>query len=164
MRYGNDEEGIVDIDAPISDYWGDDVYNPYSQKQPSIRSFMTHTSSVMDLETTRGLSNIRNLIGGDSHWRSMEPGDGGYWYYSNFGICVLGTTLELASNQLLDDYFQSHFCEPLESKRHFTAGILMKLNLQRFMNQAVLPEVPPSMRRLPFLQQLAMVLLTIQAA
>ena len=117
-----DEEGIVDIDAPISDYWGDDVYNPYSQKQPSIRSFMTHTSSVMDLETTRGLSNLRNLIGGGAHWRSMEPGDGGYWYYSNFGICVLGTTLELASNQLLDDYFQSHFCEPLGIKASFYSG------------------------------------------
>ena len=118
------EDGLVDLDAPLSTYWGEGVQNPYSDGQPTSRTLMTHTSSVKDLETTRGLSKLTGMLSRDSAWRSMEPGNGGYWYYSNFGFCVLGTTLELASGQLLDDYFQSRFLEPMGIRATFYSGKL----------------------------------------
>ena len=96
------EEGLVDLDAPLSAYWGEGAVNPYSQTQPTCRDLMTHTSSLKDLSTVNGLSTLRNRMYSGSSWRSMEPGNGGYWYYSNFGFCILGTTLELASDGLLD--------------------------------------------------------------
>lgn len=118
------EDGLLDLDAPLSTYWGEGAVNPYSQTQPAVVDLMTHTSSLKDLSTTRGLSTLRGLLNSSSSWRSMEPGNGGYWYYSNFGFCVLGTTLELASGQLLDDYFQSRFLEPMGIRATFYSGKL----------------------------------------
>ena len=128
------EEGILDLDAPLSTYWGESVQNPYSQSQPTARTLMSHSSSVKDLEITRGLSHLTGLLSSDSAWRSMEPGDGGYWYYSNFGVCVLGTTLELASGQVLDDYFQSRFCQPLGLTASFFGGNLEEEELATLYN------------------------------
>lgn len=108
-----EEDGLLDLDAPLSDYWGPEVRNPYSKGQPTARTLMTHTSSVKALETTRGLSRLQSLLRSPRSWRGMEPGSGGYWYYSNFGMCVLGTTLELAYNGLLEDYLQQRILQPL---------------------------------------------------
>lgn len=116
------EDGLLDLDAPLSDYWGAGVGNPYSEGHPSARNLMTHTSSVKDLSTTRGLSKLRGLLQSSSSWRSMEPGDGGYWYYSNFGFCVLGTALELAADRLLDDYLQERFLQPMGIRATFYSG------------------------------------------
>lgn len=116
------EDGILDLDAPISDYWGTGAVNPYSKGQPTARTFMTHTSSIKNLDTTRGLSKLRGILQSKSSWRSMEPGNGGYWSYSNFGMCILGTTLELAYDGLLDDYLQQRFLEPIGAKASFCGG------------------------------------------
>ncbi len=118
------EEEIVDLDAPLSDYWGTGVRNPYSKGQPTARTLMTHTSSIKNLDTTRGLSRLKGLLQSRSSWRSMEPGSGGYWAYSNFGMCVLGTTLELAYGGLLDDYLQEHFLDPMDARASFFGGRL----------------------------------------
>ena len=118
------EDGCIDLDAPLSDYWGPSVRNPYSQGQPTARTLMTHTSSIKNLDTTRGLARLQALLQSKSSWRRMEPGNGGYWYYSNFGMCVLGTTLELASGQALDDYLQQRFLEPIGAQASFFAGRL----------------------------------------
>ncbi|MEY8419876.1 serine hydrolase domain-containing protein [Oscillospiraceae bacterium 44-5] len=118
------EDGLIDLDAPISDYWGPDAVNPYSKTQPTTRTFMTHTSSIKNLDITRGLSKLRGILQSKSSWRNIEPGNGTYWAYSNFGMCILGTTLELAGGQLLDDYLQARFLEPLGAKASFFGGRL----------------------------------------
>ena len=114
------EDGLLELDAPLSAYWGEDIRNPYSKGQPSACSLMTHTSSIMDRPIQSGLSNLRSLL--RSSWRNMEPGDRGYWYYSNFGFCVLGTTLELAANETLDEYLQSRYLEPLGVRASLFCG------------------------------------------
>lgn len=116
------EEGILDLDAPLSDYWGSGAVNPYSKNQPTARDLMTHTSSLKNLETVRGLSGMRGLLQSRSSWRNMEPGNGGYWNYSNFGASVLGVTLELAYDGLLDDYLQQKFLEPMGIRASFLGG------------------------------------------
>ncbi|MGI5963312.1 MAG: serine hydrolase domain-containing protein [Lawsonibacter sp.] len=118
------EDGLLELEAPLSAYWGDGAENPYSDGQPTSLTLMTHTSSLRDLDITRGLSKLEGLLHQNSTWRDMEPGDGGYWYYSNFGFCILGTTLELASDQVLDDYFQSRFLEPMGVRATFFPGKL----------------------------------------
>ena len=123
------QEGILDLDAPLSAYWGESVQNPYTQAQPTVRTLMSHSSSVKDLEISRGLSHLTGLLSRGSSWRSVEPGDAGGWYYSNFGVCVLGTTLELASGQVLDDYFQRHFCQPMGLTASFFGGNLEEESL-----------------------------------
>ena len=128
------QEGILDLDAPLSAYWGESVQNPYTQAQPTTRTLMSHSSSVKSLEISRGLSHLTSLLSRGSSWRSVEPGDVGGWYYSNFGVCVLGTTLELASGQVLDDYFQSHFCQPMGLTASFFGGNLEEESLATLYN------------------------------
>ena len=128
------QEGILDLDAPLSAYWGESVQNPYTQAQPTTRTLMSHSSSVKSLEISRGLSHLTSLLSRGSSWRSVEPGDVGGWYYSNFGVCVLGTTLELASGQVLDDYFQSHFCHPMGLTASFFGGNLEEESLATLYN------------------------------
>ena len=108
-----EEDGLLELDAPLSTYWGENARNPRSKTQPSAYTLMTHTSSLTDQGNQSGLSNLRSRLQKTSSWRSMEPGNGGYWYYSNFGFCVLGTTLELAAGQVLDSYLQSRYLEPM---------------------------------------------------
>lgn len=128
------QEGILDLDAPLSAYWGESVQNPYTQAQPTARTLMSHSSSVKSLEISRGLSHLTSLLSRGSSWRSVEPGDVGGWYYSNFGVCVLGTTLELASGQVLDDYFQRHFCQPMGLTVSFFGGNLEEESLATLYN------------------------------
>ena len=118
------EDGLLELDAPISAYWGSGAVNPYSKNQPTVQDFMTHTSSLKDLGTIRGLSSLRSLLQSKSSWRSMEPGDGGYWYYNNSAISILGTTLELAADQVLDDYLQERLLKPLGIRASFYASRL----------------------------------------
>ena len=116
------EDGLLGLDAPLSDYWGESVRNPYSSAQPSAYTLMTHTSSLANRENQRGLSNLRGVL--RSSWRNMEPGNERGWNYNNFGFCILGTTLELAADQVLDDYLQARFLEPMGLRAALYAGKL----------------------------------------
>ena len=118
------EDGLADLDAPLGTYWGEGVRDPYAQTQPSIRTLMVHASGLKDFGVTRGLSKLRGILSSSSAWRNVEPGTPEAWYYSNFGVCVLGTTLELSSGQLLDSYFQSRFLEPMGIRASLHAGKL----------------------------------------
>ena len=118
------EDGLLELDAPLSTYWGESVRNPYSKTQPSVYTLMTHTSSIADLTIQRGLSNLRSRLQSTSSWRNMEPGNGGYWYYSNFGFCVLGTTLELAADETLDEYLRSRYLDPMGINASYYGGNL----------------------------------------
>ncbi len=118
------EDGLADLDAPLGTYWGEGVRDPYAQTQPSIRTLMAHASGLKDFGVTRGLSKLRGTLSSSSAWRNVEPGTPEAWYYSNFGVCVLGTTLELSSGQLLDSYFQSRFLEAMGIQASLHAGKL----------------------------------------
>ena len=118
------EDGLVDLDAPLSAYWGDTVQDPYAAEQPTSRTLMSHSSGVKDYSITRGLSTLRGILATPSAWRNVEPGTPAAWYYSNFGLCVLGTTLELSSNQIVDDYLQSRFLQPMGVRASLFAGRL----------------------------------------
>jgi len=119
-----EEDGYLDLDAPLSAYWGAGVGNPYTKTQPTVRTLLTHTSSLREMNLTRGLSNLRYLLSSPSSWLRATPGDGNYWFYNNMGFAVLGTTLELAGNTTLDRYFQSRFLQDLGVRASFHAGNL----------------------------------------
>lgn len=125
------EDQTLDLDAPLSSYWGKSVQNPYSTLQPSPRSLMTHSSTLKELEATLGLSKLRNTLSRSSAWRDAEPGSADSWSYSNFGFCIFGTTLELASGQILDDYLQEQFFVPLGINASFHAA---RLDPERLAN------------------------------
>lgn len=118
------QDGVLDLDAPLSSYWGEHSQNPYFLRQPSPRSLMTHSSTLKDLEMTRGLDRLTSILSRTSSWRDREPDRADSWAYSNFGMSIFGTTLELACGQLLDDYLQAQFFAPLDIHASFHAARL----------------------------------------
>ena len=96
------EDGLADLDAPLGTYWGEGVRDPYAQTQPSIRTLMAHASGLKDFGVTRGLSRLRGTLSSSSAWRNVEPGTPEAWYYSNFGVCVLGVVTSVGGGMIRD--------------------------------------------------------------
>lgn len=119
-----EEDGLLDLDAPLSDYWGEGVTNPYAEREPTVRTLMSHSSSLRTLDFAWGLSRLRGILSRASAWRSVEPGNGGYWHYNNFAYGILGTTLELAADRTLDGYLHERFLDPLGASGSLFGGNL----------------------------------------
>lgn len=120
------ERGEVDLDASIGDYWGVTVQNrAYPNTPVSIRSILTHTSSIplYGDGTSQRYSDVRSrLAGGD--FAGTQPGNIASWGYNNYAFGVLGMTLELAGNKVMDDILDERFFDALGIDGAFAAGEL----------------------------------------
>ncbi len=119
--------GLLDLDAPLSTYWGEGVQNSFHDVQPTTRHLMTHVSSLKlwDAAGRTGLDNLREMLKTNA-WTKRTPGDPAAFAYNNFGFSVLGTTLEIASGQTLDAYLHSKFLSPMGIRASLLGG---KLNV-----------------------------------
>lgn len=118
------EDGIVDLDGDISQYWDCQVKNPKYPLIPiTIRGMLTHTSSIVNAgdSTSRAYSSVRNKLQG-SGYSSAVPGDIGYWAYNNYAFSVLGMTLELAAQRTVDDILQEKLYIPMDIDAAFGSG------------------------------------------
>lgn len=125
------EDGIVDLDESIGTYWGIETANPYYKDIPiSIRTILTHTSSIIDAgdDVSRAYDNVLSKLQ-KGYYSKMKPGDSGSWNYNNYAFSVLGMTLELASNQFLTDVLRDRLFTPMEIDGAFYAGELENTDL-----------------------------------
>jgi len=102
------EDGIIDLDADISNYWGVTVKNPKYPNHPiTTRSMLSHTSSIFNAgdDVSRAYSSVKSRLQGTG-FSSAVPGSIGYWSYNNYAYGVLGMTLELAAGRIVDDILQ----------------------------------------------------------
>lgn len=114
------ENGIVDLDASIGDYWGFPVYNSaYPEHTISLRSIYTHTSSIADLDSYQGIENKlrRNVV-----FRNTEPLHPSSCSYCNFAFAVSGATLEKAGGKIIDDLADETFFNDLGIDASFASG------------------------------------------
>lgn len=120
------EQGVVDLDASIGDYWGVTARNrAYPNIPVSIRSIMTHTSSIPMYgdDTSRNYASVRSrLAAGD--FAGLPPGNIVSYGYNNYAFGVLGMTLELAQNKVMDDILDERFFKILDIDGSFAAGEL----------------------------------------
>ena len=118
------EDGIVDLDASIGDYWGFSVNNPHASKPVSIRSIMTHTSSIPSYgdDESRLYAKVKRRLSNPSTFRNMNPGNLAGWAYNNYAFGVLGMTLELADDHVMDDIAGRYFFDPLGVDAAFESG------------------------------------------
>ena len=110
------EQGIVDLDADISDYLGFEVKNQGHPEVPiTLRMLLTHTSTmsceISDNETYNSF--IKKLKRRSSFQTSWIPGKDYTYSYSNAGICLAGMTLEAAADVVLVDFIDEYFFEPM---------------------------------------------------
>lgn len=118
------EDGIVDLDTSIGDYWGFSVNNPHASKPVSIRSIMTHTSSIPSYgdDESRLYAKVKRRLSNPGTFRNMNPGNLAGWAYNNYAFGVLGMTLELADDHVMDDIAGRYFFDPLGVDAAFESG------------------------------------------
>ena len=99
------ENGTMSLDEDIGKYWGVDVRTYADGDVITPRSILTHTSSLYDSEdmddtyyyTTAYLLKSGNIV------RNIVSGNIENYNYNNFAFDVLGMTIELANNKVLDE-------------------------------------------------------------
>ena len=125
------EEGIIDLDGDISQYWGCEVKNPKYPLVPiTIRGMLTHTSSIVNAgdSTSRAYSSVHSKLQG-SGYSNAVPGDIGYWAYNNYAFSVLGMTLELAAQRTVDDILREKLYIPMDIDAAFGSGDIKNTDL-----------------------------------
>lgn len=118
------EKGVVDLDADISQYWDCTVKNPkYPDVPVTIRSLLTHTSSIVNAgdNVSRAYNSVKTKLQGTG-FSNAVPGDIGYWAYNNYGFAVLGMTLELAADQIVDEVLGESLYAPMDIDAAFGSG------------------------------------------
>lgn len=113
------EQGIVDINANIGNYWG---AKPY--KAVTLKSMLTHTSTLKSLGYSTTKSGTLSQLKDYDSYTSGTVGSSGVWFYNNYAIGVAGATLEVASGKTLSAYTKTNIFEPLGIDAAMTSGLL----------------------------------------
>lgn len=126
------DEGVIDIDEDIGEYWGMSVRNPNRRDYPiSIRQMLTHTSSINDF--TLGFRSdeplLREQFRDGTIFRNVTPGTMGSWLYSNFAYTALGVTIEIAIDETVNSIATRLLFAPLEIDAAFGSGSVQNTDM-----------------------------------
>lgn len=141
--------GILDLDADISDYLGFTARNPlYPEAVVTVRMLLSHQGSIQDgdgyysfLNATYAsdtdLPDIQELLDPEGAyftsnvWRTEQPGT---WFtYSNLNYGVLATVMEAAAGQRFDLLMEDILFEPMGLACTYNVG-----HIENIDNLAVL--------------------------
>lgn len=128
------EEGLLNIDDPLSDYLPDYAEALPFGDQMTLRQLATHTSGLFSYTDNApngtpgimegAIGNTDMLTRGytpdeliqfviENGEPNFEPGAEGQWAYSNTGYVLLGIVIERITGQPLADVFQQRIFQPL---------------------------------------------------
>lgn len=123
------EEGLLDLDQDISDYFGYKIRNPYYTSTPiTLRHLMTHTSSINaaggytndpDGYVWKMLSLERRRT---ANYYKFSPGS--KYTYSNFGAGLMGSLIEIATGKNLNDSVTASLFAPLGIDAAYSASLV----------------------------------------
>lgn len=111
--------GIVDMNKKIDKYWGDKL-----PKKVSLTTLFTHSSTLRYLGMkTNAEDTLKQLIQ-PGNYTEGKPGKAASWSYNNYASAVAASTLEMASDTVLEDFAQENLFGPLGVDMSFFAGNL----------------------------------------
>lgn len=119
------EDGTVQLDAPVGQYWDATFENPmYPKDTVTIRNILNHTSSIWPAGDTvsRAYADVKGLLSTNKGYTNGRPGDISSWYYNNYAFSVLGMTLELAVGKNMDTIMDEKFFDALGIDAAFEMG------------------------------------------
>lgn len=121
------ERGLLDIDAPVTDYVPEFTMQDERYKDITVRMLMNHTSGLMmvyddmmlydDIDTTyhdRFLGYLKNA--------RLKADPGTLATYSNDGFTLLEIVVERVSGESFTDYVENHISKPLNLENTGTAA------------------------------------------
>ena len=116
------DEGILDIDETIGNYWGFEIANPQYPEIPiTLRTILSHTSSIADAE---GYTNIDDRLRRNNVFRGVKPFAESSYSYCNYAFAVGGATMEKAADRTIYDISEEYFFEPMGIDASFAGGRL----------------------------------------
>lgn len=122
------EQGLLDLDADISDYYGYRIVNPHAKGTPlTLRQAMSHT---LGLNENSGYSSIRStvysMLSADSKKKSnfLDRAPGSRYAYSNFGAGLVGSMMEAVTGVSVNRYMADHVFSPLGIEAAYSASLL----------------------------------------
>ena len=127
------ERGMLDIDAPVTDYVPEFTMQDERYKDITVRMLMNHTSGLMmvfddmmlydDIDTTchdRFLGYLKNA--------RLKADPGTLATYSNDGFTLLEIVVERVSGESFTDYVENHISKPLKLENTGTAAKMYGMN------------------------------------
>lgn len=114
------EDGLLELDADISDYLGYRVRNPRFPDVPiTLRQLLTHTASLVDnalydgpgIDGEMSMKELLTPPNDAVDFSQDEPGT--VFSYSNFGAGIVGSIMEIVTGERFDDLMQRLLFEPL---------------------------------------------------
>lgn len=122
------EQGLLDIDAPVTDYVPEFTMHDERYKDITVRMLMNHTSGLMgmvyddmmlydDIDTAyhdRFLGYLKNA--------RLKADPGTLATYSNDGFTLLEIVVECVSGESFTDYVENHISKPLKLENTGTAA------------------------------------------
>jgi CubicO group peptidase (beta-lactamase class C family) len=116
------DEGKLDLDRDISEYFGYSVRNPnFPDAKITLRMLMSHTSSLRDAGGYNFPEsvNLREVLvpggaryGSGAMW-AKDRAPGGYFNYCNFGWGLVATAMERATGERFDRLMQRVLFAPM---------------------------------------------------
>ncbi|MCC2973683.1 serine hydrolase [Massilia sp. IC2-476] len=122
------EQGVLTLDADVSDYLGYKLRNPHFPDQPiTLRMLLTHTSSLRDEGGFRWAPDVHlkdvlqpggPLHGSGAMW-SKDHAPGRWFEYVNFNYGLVATVMEAAARERFDRLMRRLVCDPMGLKAGF---------------------------------------------
>ncbi len=116
------EEGLLDIDADISDYLGVVVRHPeYPDLPITLRMLLTHTSGLTDKSYQDSLEKIQNHLLTPEAYQE-KPGQ--IFRYNNYGFGIAATICECVTGKSLNNLAKEYFFNPMGIDASYLGGQL----------------------------------------
>lgn len=126
------ENDSMSLDDDIGKFWGIHVNTKNAEDVITVRSLLTHTSSIMDVSENNSnvyYNSMRNNLMYGNAIRNIKSGNIANWNYNNYGFAVLGNTVELANNLELGELLKKYLFDPLDIDASFYGGDLKNTDL-----------------------------------
>lgn len=122
------EEGLLDLDADISEYLGYPASNPHFPDDPiTLRTLMTHTSTLKAEGNFSHTGHTLSFLISENKRRNgdfLKSRPGSVYAYSNFGAGVMGALAEAVTAEELNTHFIDRLFAPLGIDAAFNPNLL----------------------------------------
>lgn len=120
------EQGLIDLDRDISDYFGYEIANYYYPDTPvTLRQIMSHTSSIYGALPKAGRTLYSTLAKAEKKYAYYtEHNPGSFYEYSNFAAGVAGAILEAVTGMSVNGYMHDNVFAPLSIDAAYSASLL----------------------------------------
>ncbi|MBQ9993520.1 MAG: beta-lactamase family protein, partial [Clostridia bacterium] len=116
------EQDMISLDKDVSDYLGYKVRNPRFDTDITMRSLLTHTSSIKEVKLdATDTSSLKKKLSKDNSYSGNRPGLPGSFSYCNAGINTAAAAMEKVADMTMVDYIDSYFFDVMGVDASFHA-------------------------------------------